>query len=104
MNMEEVIELVQKHSDGRKNSEAIGLAIAGKLVADAINKLAKAQERQADIAEKQWKLNSGMMATVSPMMKNMGELTQKMKDDLDKEDSWRDGPGELPEGDDGDGL
>ncbi len=102
MNMEEVIKLVQKHSDGKRNSEAIGLVIAGSLVADAINRLAKAQERQAEIQEKQWELNLGMMKTVSPMMKNMGDLTQKMKDDLNKEDSWRDGPGGLPDGDDDD--
>jgi len=81
MTTEEARKGIEQLSDREAN------VIASGLIADAINRLAAAQERQAEIQEKQWALASGMMDKMGPMV----DKTMEMMDDRDDADTWKNG-------------
>ncbi len=66
MNTEEAIKRIDEVAQSQKDAKAAILASG--LIADAINRLAKAQERQAQIQEKQWELAQSMMSKAGPLM------------------------------------
>ena len=77
-------EIIKKASKMNVDEATIYGAI---LMSDALNRLASAQERQADILEKQWALANGMMDKLTPMM----DKSMEMMDDETKGDSWKKG-------------
>ncbi len=82
-------------NDVRSQCELAGAA----LIADAINRLAKAQERQADIQEKQWQLTSGMMEKMGPMVDKTTEIMDNAINEQNEGEKWK-RRGSLGQGDD----
>lgn len=86
MNMKEAMTQAEKccSSDDIRSQSALA---SGAMVADAINRLAKAQERQAEIQERQWQLTSGMMDKMGPMM----DKTLEVMNEETEGENWKKG-------------
>lgn len=91
MNMEEAMTQAEKccSSDDIRSQSVLA---SGAMVADAINRLAKAQERlakaqekQIELQEQQWALTSGVMRKMGPVM---DKTLEAMSDEMEGE-NWK---------------
>lgn len=74
----------------KQNGTAAEYQLAGAvMIADAINRLAAAQERQAEIQEKQWELASGMMDKMAPMVDKTVKMMDTAIDEHNEGEAWK---------------
>lgn len=77
---------------GRMNGTTGEYQLAGAaMIADAINRLAAAQERQAEIQEKQFELATGMMKKMTPMMDKTSQMMDREISDQEEGEEWKRG-------------
>ena len=83
MNINEaIIEIDGTHGDDK---DRVASVLAAGLIADSISRLAKAQERQADIQEKQIEIASGMMSKLGSVM----DQTVYLMNNEDDVEEWK---------------
>jgi len=84
MTMKEVIETTKTNTrEGDGRNIAVGLAVAGKLIADAM-------DRASEIQRKQMEGTQDLTKLYKQILPGMGKMVDNMNKDLNEGDEWKD--------------